>query len=257
MKKITKALKNLGSAIASTGKEVAQEARTTLADGVESFVNNNKSLKGHKMIEIIEKVPFKNENEIVVLEKGANLTVAAETTKVGCGIEWDEVTTGVDFDADVSCLLVKEDTSKNELIYYGTNKVNGEIASSCGSVLHTGDNLTGADDAVEGVAVNEDDETIYVDLAKLPADVKKVVFFVNIYGAENKKQNFGTTGTMGARLYDGATAHIFMEADLMEDNATQTSMIIGEFYRKDAGFKYKNMAQGGKQTLTEFANSYK
>lgn len=253
--KIKNAASALSAAVMDAGEEVVANARTKVADEIDSFVNKNKT--GSKMIEVTDKVPFKEEGTIVVLEKGANLTVETATTKVGCGIEWDEVKTGTDFDADVSCLLIKTDTTQNELIYYGSPKRDGELASTCGSVVHTGDNTTGADDAVAGVAVNEDDETIYVDLAKLPADVQKVVFFVNIYQAAAKKQNFGTTGTMQARLYDGETAKVFMEADLMEDNATETSMIIGEFYRKDAGWKYKNMAQGGKQSLTDFANNYK
>ena len=96
-----------------------------------------------------------------------------------------------------------------------------------------------------------------IDLISLDAEVEKVVLFVNIHDAAARNQNFGSSGTVGARLYDNESAHIFMEADLMEDNATDTSMVVGEFYRKDAVWKYKNIAQGGKQTLSEFANSYK
>jgi len=247
-------LKNsISSAVTSALKVGSSKVDATLnnmADAVDSANNSMKS-KGNRMIEVTSKVPFKDNGEIVVLEKGANITVATELKKVACGIEWDEVKTGPDFDADVSCLIIREDTSKNELVYYG------QLTSKCGAIEHTGDNLTGADDAVEGVAVNEDDETIVVDLTKLTTDTTKVVFFTNIHAASSRNQNFGTTGTMGARLYNADDAHIFMEADLMEDNATQTSIIIGEFYRKDAGWKYKNMAQGGKQELSDFANSYK
>ena len=250
MEKIFKAGRALLSAVVETTEDAVESAKTKVADELGSFVNKNQS-KERKSMKITAKVPFKNDGAIVILEKGANIAVAADITKVACGIEWDEVTTGADFDADVSCILVNTDKSKNEMIYYGA------LESKCKSVLHTGDNLTGADDAVVGVAVNEDDETIGLDLSTLAPEIEKVVFFVNIHQAAQKNQNFGTSGTMGARLYNADTAEIFMEADLMEDNATQNSMVIGEFYRKDGAWKYKNMAQGGKQTLQEFADSYK
>ncbi len=254
LKTIREAAKGLVDAIADAGEQVVDNAKSKVADEVASFVDRNKTKdpkgKGNHM-EITAKVPFKNEGELVILPKGGNISVAAAITIIACGIEWDEVKTGPAFDADVSCLLVRTDKSKNEMIYYGA------LTSKCHSVEHTGDNLTGADDAVSGVDVNEDDETILVNLSKLDADVEKVVFFTNIHDAANRSQNFGTTGTMGARLYNNEDAHIFMEADLMEDNSTNTSMLIGEFYRKDTAWKYKNMAQGGNQTLQEFADSYK
>ena len=49
----------------------------------------------------------------------------------------------------------------------------GHLKSNCGSVTHTGDNRTGDGDG--------DDEQILVDLSKVPADIDKLVFVVNIY----------------------------------------------------------------------------
>ena len=260
MQKIKKALKALKDAVTETAEEAVDSAKTAMANEVSSFVDKNKTEKRESnmsQIVVTDKVPFKDAGEIVVLEKGANIAVAAALTTVAIGLEWDETAPGQpEFDGDVSALIVRADKSKNELVYYGST-VGGKIQSKCGHVIHTGDNLTGADDAVAGVAVNEDDETMVVDLTKLDTDIEKVVFFVNIHGAAQKNQNFGSSGAVGARLYDNETAHIFVEADLMEDNATDTSMVVGEFYRKDGAWKYKNLAQGGKLTLQEFANSYK
>lgn len=249
---IIKAGSNLLKAITGTVDDTYTEAKNGVIDELENVIKNNKKgrRKMSKIIVADKAAPHKEEGvEIVVLEKGANIKIDDAIEGVSCGIEWDEVTTGADFDADVSCLLVK-DGAQNELIYHG------KLESDCGNILHTGDNLTGADDAVEGVDVEEDDETIMTQLNALDANVQKVIFFVNVYNAAAKKQNFGTSGTMLVRLYDSKTGNIFMEADLMEDNATQTSMIVGEFYRKGDSWKYKNMAQGGKQTISEFANSY-
>ena len=204
-------------------------------------------------------VPTKTEGEIVVLAKGANMNLSDDivTTPIACGIEWDEVKVGPDFDADVSCILVDNDGA-NELIYFGTPKTDGKILSKCKSVFHTGDNLTGADDAVPGVATNEDDETIFVKLSDLPASVDKVVFLINIYGGESKGQTFGTTSTMQARLYDVPSGNVFMEADLMENNATNRAMVVGEFYRNESGWKYKNLSTGSNDSsLQKLVDAYK
>jgi tellurium resistance protein TerZ len=47
----------------------------------------------------------------------------------------------------------------------------GQLRSADGSVVHTGDNLTGAGEG--------DDESIIVDLAALPANVTALLFTVN------------------------------------------------------------------------------
>ncbi len=267
MYKILNAARNLVDAVQQTAEETTTSLKADLLGRAESFIAKQ---KGKPMIidnstklgdiEVNDiPVPSKEEGEIVVLEKGANLNLSDElvNTPIGCSIEWDEVKFGHEFDVDVSCLLVAHD-GPNELVYFGTKHPSGKLMSKCESVLHTGDNLTGADDAVEGVAVNEDDETIFVKLSQLPTSVDKVVFLVNIYNAEIKGQTFGTTSTMQARLYDVPTGHIFMEANLMENNAINRSMIIGEFYRNEGGWKYKNIALGsGNSSLQALVDAYK
>ena len=53
----------------------------------------------------------------------------------------------------------------------------------CGSVVHTGDNLTG-----EGEG---DDEVIIVEINKIPPHIHRLVFLVNIYDCVRRNQHFG------------------------------------------------------------------
>ena len=69
-------------------------------------------------------------------------------------------------------------TDSKNVIYFGNLK------SRCGGVVHTGDNLTGEGDG--------DDEQILIDLAKVPAQINKLVFVVNIYDCVRRKQDFGS-----------------------------------------------------------------
>ncbi|MBA2414785.1 MAG: TerD family protein [Geodermatophilaceae bacterium] len=56
----------------------------------------------------------------------------------------------------------------------------GQLRSADGSVVHTGDNLTGAGEG--------DDESIIVDLAALPANVTALLFTVNSFTGQNFSQ---------------------------------------------------------------------
>ena len=87
---------------------------------------------------------------------------------------------GAAIDCDASVLLLDEKgklVSKQHVIYFG-NKT-----SQDGSVVHSGDNLTGDGDG--------DDEVINVNLSAISPAVHKLVFIVNIYQAKQRKQDFG------------------------------------------------------------------
>src|SRR6476646_9449473 len=117
----------------------------------------------------------------VTLAKGGNVSLtkaAPNLTQVLIGLGWDaRSTTGAPFDLDASALLCADGRVPGDeyLVFYNNLK------SPEGSVEHTGDNLTG-----EGEG---DDEQIKVDLAKVPAEVDKIVFPVSIYDAETRSQS--------------------------------------------------------------------
>ena len=120
----------------------------------------------------------------ISLSKGGNVNLSKEApglNKIVVGLGWDaRATDGAAFDLDASAFLVKLDgkvRSDSDFCFYN-NKVVGD-----GAVQHTGDNTTGAGDG--------DDETVKVELSKIPADLDKVVFAVTIHEADIRKQNFG------------------------------------------------------------------
>jgi tellurium resistance protein TerD len=70
--------------------------------------------------------------------------------------------------------------SDADFIFYNNLK------SADGSVTHSGDNRTGDGEG--------DDETVTIDLTKVPADVDRVVLAVTIHEGETRRQNFGMVG---------------------------------------------------------------
>jgi len=185
----------------------------------------------------------------VSLVKGGNVSLTKEAPTMNiamAGLGWDaRVTDGQDFDLDASVFMVGEDgkvLSDSGFIFFN-NKL-----SSCGSVEHQGDNRTGAGDG--------DDEQVKIELNKIPADVKKLVFSVTIYDAEARKQNFGMVSNSFMRIYNNDNGSEIARFDLSEDASTETAMIFGELYRHGAEWKFKAVGQGFAGGLSALASQH-
>lgn len=102
--------------------------------------------------------------------------------RVRMGLGWTSTRGRVDLDASV--LLYSADGTLVDQVWYG------QLASTDGSVAHTGDNITG-----EGEG---DLESIRVDLSQLPEAVSTLVFTVNSYSG----QRFSVVSDAYCRLVD-------------------------------------------------------
>jgi len=185
----------------------------------------------------------------ISLSKGGNVNLSKEApglNKIVVGLGWDaRATDGAAFDLDASAFLVKLDgkvRSDNDFCFYN-NKVVGD-----GAVQHTGDNTTGAGDG--------DDETVKVELSKIPADLDKVVFAVTIHEADIRKQNFGQVNHAYIRVVNEDGGQEIARYDLSEDASIETAMIFGEIYRVGADWKFKAVGQGFVGGLGPLASSF-
>ena len=181
----------------------------------------------------------------VILTKDSVNTLPS--TNIAFGIEWDETpqnSTALDIDASVLCL--NKDRKIEEVVYYGTVKIGDRIYSQNKSIMHSGDNLTGEDG--DGDA---DDETIFINLNKVDKKTESIVMVVNIYDAESRGQTFNTSKVMRGRVYDTQTNKIIFQGDLSLEQGDSYSLIVGEFRRQGAGWKYVHLLKDGRMTLTE------
>ena len=132
--------------------------------------------------------------------------------------------------------------SDQDFIFYNNLK------STDGSVQHSGDNRTGAGEG--------DDETVRVDLSKVPADVDRIAVCVTIHDAEARRQNFGQVQKAFVRCVNAATNQEIARYDLSEDSSTETAMVFGEVYRNGADWKFRAVGQGYKGGLHALASGY-
>ncbi|SHH26177.1 TerD family protein [Massilia sp. CF038] len=185
----------------------------------------------------------------ISLQKGGNVNLSKEApglSKMIVGLGWDtRATDGAGFDLDGAVFLVNAEgkvRSDADFVFYNNLK------STDGSVVHSGDNTTGAGDG--------DDETVTIDLTKVPADVEKVIFAVTIHDAEARRQNFGMVSKAFVRCVNASGNAEIARFDLSEDGSTEAAMIFGEVYRAGADWKFKAIGQGFKGGLGPLAKNY-
>ena len=185
----------------------------------------------------------------ISLQKGGNVNLSKEAPgmkKMLVGLGWSMRSTDGDaFDLDGSVFLLGAGgkvRSDADFVFYNQNK------SSDGSVVHSGDNRTG-----EGEG---DDESITVELDKVPADVEKIAVCVTIHDAEARRQNFGMVASAYVRCVDAVSNVEVARYDLSEDASVEAAMIFGEIYRHNGEWKFKAIGQGFQGGLGPMAKNF-
>ena len=183
----------------------------------------------------------------ISLNKGANLSLSKTDPglqNVIIGLGWDaRATDGQDFDLDASAFMLKNDgkvRSDADFIFYNQPR------SACGAIEHTGDNLTGQGEG--------DDETMILQLSKIPAAIERIAFTVTIHEGEARKQNFGQVHHAFIRVVNKDSGVEIARYDLSEDASVETAMIFGEIYLHSGEWKFKAVGQGfsgGLKTLAQ------
>ena len=164
---------------------------------------------------------------------------------VGLGWDVNAYDSGADFDLDAAAFMLGDNgkcPTEKEFIFYGN------LTHPSESLKHMGDNLTG-----EGEG---DDEQIFVDLDKIPANVSKVAFTVTIYEAESRGQNFGQVSNSFIRIVDESTGQELIHYDLGEDFSIETAVVVGELYKHNGEWKFNAIGSGFQGGLAALCGHY-
>lgn len=183
------------------------------------------------------------------LKKGQKIDLRKSNpglSAIRVGLGWDPVEQGggflkslfgskqADIDCDASIFLLNEDSKPIDLIYFGNLRTNND------SIIHTGDNLTGEGDG--------DDEVILVDLDKIPSQVSKLLFVVNIYDCVRRNQHFGMIKNAYIRMTDAKNDSEIARYNLSDDYSTKTALLVGLIYRHSGTWKFSAIGEGTKDT---------
>jgi tellurium resistance protein TerZ len=165
----------------------------------------------------------------VSLSKGQKVSLSKDgggtLTKVRMGLGWDAAPVKGLFgrkraqtiDLDASALLFDARGALVDQVWFQ------QLTSKDGSVQHTGDNLTG-----EGEG---DDESIRVDLSRVPQGVSTLVFTVNSFTG----QDFSQIENAFCRLVDEANGAEIARYELT-GSGSHTAQIMAKVARDGAGW---------------------
>jgi tellurium resistance protein TerZ len=180
----------------------------------------------------------------ISLQKGQKISLSKEAgsalSKVVMGLGWDAKKSsggggllgmfggggGDSIDLDASCILFDEQNKAVDTVYFG------HLKSKDGSIVHTGDNRTG-----EGEG---DDEQIIVDLDKIPANIKSLVFTVSSYTG----QTFNSVENAYCRIIDNSSKQEIARYTLSAQGS-HTAQIMAKIYRHNGEWKMHAIGENG------------
>ncbi|MDR1079606.1 MAG: TerD family protein [Deltaproteobacteria bacterium] len=178
------------------------------------------------------------------LTKGQRISLDKESggglSKVVMGLGWDPVkkkglffSRKVDIDLDASCGMFDANKNPVDMVWFS------QLKSKDGSIVHTGDNLTGQGEG--------DDEQIIVDLARVPANVTSLIFTVNSF----RGQTFNEVENAYCRIVDTRNNGEIARYTLTGGGAF-TAMIMAKLYRHNNEWKMAALGeQGTGRTINE------
>ena len=149
-------------------------------------------------------------------------------------------------DCDASALVLNGGrfVSNKDIVYFGN------LSHESKSVIHQGDNLTGAGDG--------DDEQILIYLDKVPQSCDKIVFVVNIYQSKQRNQHFGMIKNAFIRITNAQNGQELCRYNLSENYDNMTAMIFGEVYRHNGEWKFSALGQAtNDEGLQELVKRFK
>ena len=197
------------------------------------------------------------------LQKGQRISLSKEApglSKITCGLGWDVIKPGgggffsnfgnkagqdYDLDASVICLdNAGKFSDSSNIIYFGN------LAHPSGAIVHQGDNTTGAGDG--------DDEVIIIDLSRIPPSIGKLVFVVNIYDCQGRKQDFSQIENAFVRLVNTANDRELARFNLSgKDYQGMTGMVLAEVYQHNSEWKMAAIGNGvSVNGLSELVQTY-
>jgi tellurium resistance protein TerZ len=175
----------------------------------------------------------------VNLQKGQKISLEKEAggalSRVTMGLGWDAIKKGGFFgfgaktesiDLDASCVLFDESNRPVDVVWFR------QLKSRDGSIVHTGDNRTGAGEG--------DDEQIVVDLSRVPPNVKSLVFTVNSFTG----QNFSQVQNAYCRIVNAANQQEVARYDLSVQGQ-HTAQIMAKLYRHNGEWKMHAIGENG------------
>ncbi len=105
-----------------------------------------------------------------------------------------------------------------------------------------------------GSVIHNDDDSVEIDLTKIPRHVEKISFTATIYDADARRQNFGKVSGMILHLKNTGGADI--ATFRLENLSIETAIVLGEIYRYKGAWKFNATGAGFSGGLAALCNNF-
>jgi tellurium resistance protein TerZ len=175
----------------------------------------------------------------VNLQKGQKISLDKEAgvrlNRISMGLGWDAVKSkgflgfgskSAEIDLDASCVLFDDANRPLDVVWFR------QLKSRDGSIVHSGDNRTGAGDG--------DDEQIAVALSQVPENVRSIVFTVNSFTG----QSFEQVQNAYCRLINAEDGREVARFNLSVQGS-HSAQIMAKLYRHEGQWKMHAIGENG------------
>lgn len=168
--------------------------------------------------------------------------------KVLVGVGWDLNAFNADaMDLDISIIMLDKNNltrMDEDFVFYN------QPEAFEGGVKHTGDSRTGAGDG--------DDESIFIDLHKVPFDIIRILFVLSIYKGREKSQSLGMVRNSYLRLVNNDSSHELLRYNMDKDleDKMETGMIMASLNREGPKWHFTPIAKLYEDGLAPIAKEY-
>jgi tellurium resistance protein TerD len=222
------------------------------------------------------------------LKKGNRTDLSASKFKVGLG--WDpSVRDDEEFDLDVSAFIlgkngkvVFDGTSNGEkfIVYYNSEDrmlqsdldINNYRLEPYDSLKYPNreddyrvktrpvspnfEVIGSIDDKDGRSSEGDDDEDMFIDLARIHSDATEIIILVSIYEAVERRQNFGQVRNAYIRAVDNLTNIELFKYELDEDFSSETAVEFGRIYKRGDSWRFEALGNGSSNGFEEFVRKY-
>lgn len=227
----------------------------------------------------------------IILEKGKSHDLSISKLRIGLGWEPNEDKSDYPYDLDVSAFMLGSNNkipSDDFLVFYNSDKrvsprnlmvfehpnaskypsfvdENGEEVSSHENwrrstrPVDPDFSVYGSIDDMEGeVSDGGDDETMNIDLKKVPSHINQIIIAVSIYEFSKRRQNFGQVDDSYISIYNEVSNSFepIYKYELNEDFSSCSAIEFVKIYRIGAQWKVEAIGIGHNGGLQDLINSY-
>ncbi|MBP2157813.1 MULTISPECIES: TerD family protein [Asticcacaulis] len=174
----------------------------------------------------------------ISLQKNASVSLKKAggegLTNITLGVGWDVASGGIlgglfggggnSIDLDASCIAFDGNRQVVDTVWFQ------QLLSRDGSIRHSGDNLTGEGDG--------DDETIAIDLTRLPSNIETLVFTVNSF----RGQTFDKVKNAFSRVVDSRARKELARYDISE-SGPHTGVVLAIVKRDGGEWTFKAIGE--------------